>query len=300
MRTTEERRILLVGPHMQRALALRAAGASVDYMRSVSAVLLDPLDGAVIDQADPADAAESLARLRDADPALPVVLLASHPSLAALDGVRVVLPPASGEDILSALPTREPVTVPVPEPRPAVEAPADEAARSPSSPKVEAVQQHRGDAGHVATLARTARSLTAVAQDLAAELATRLVSDAAVLFRRGSRWRVVAGQGLRPLEWRDLEELPAAMGLLTGEHPTLTVGDSDDLRSQLIGAPLARHHSVLMTRADDLIVVLGRDRAYGKADVHTLLRALRAERDDVATARELLRLADALEPHRLG
>ncbi|MFZ5869253.1 MAG: hypothetical protein ACOYXW_01775 [Actinomycetota bacterium] len=316
-----ERRILLVGPHMQRALALRAAGASVDYLRSAPERLRDPFDGAVIDHEEPADAAEALARLRESDPGLPVVLLVAHPSLAALDGVSVVLPPASGEDILSALPARGPAAVPVPEPRPA-EALGAETAPSPPAATATVVAR-RALAREVptsllpevveppvagkaissvqspATLARTARSLTAIAQDLAAGLAGRLGSDVAVLFCRGTVWRVVAGQGLRPLEWRDLEELPPAMALLTDDHPTLSVGNSDDLRSQLIGAPLARHHSVLLTRADDVIVALGRERAYGKAEVKAVREALRTERDGLATARELLRLADALEAHRL-
>lgn len=335
-------RILVISPHMPRALALRAAGAAVDYMRSASEVVTEPFDCAVIDLVDPAAAAEALARLREADPELPVVLLSPHPSLAALDGVNVVLPPASGDEILAAIPRRPPAAVSLPEPRAVSErrkepdALADAAAARPSTvvtatlvPVESSVQrepavlpapepvvkpepvwidppavEQTGRPQHalpedVAALARAAPSLSALAEDLAAQLAERLDSDVAVLFRRGSGWRVIAGQGLRPLEWRDLEELPEAMALLTAAHPTLSVGDSDDLRSQLIGVPLARHLSVLMTRAEDLIVALGRERAYGKADVQTLVKAVRAEQDDLTTARELLHLADALETHRL-
>lgn len=345
-------RILFISPHMPRALALRAAGATVDYMRSVPEMVTDRLDGAVIDVADPADAAEALARLREADPGLPVVLLSSHPSLAAVEGVSVVLPPASGEEILSALPRRGPAAAKVPEPRGMREpfgvsdAPAEAAAARASTvtlaptvthepavapslepvfapparpvapvslppmteseplpidpPMVERTSRRRQSAPEdVAALARGARPVSALAEDLATHLAARLDSDVAVLLRRGSHWRVIAGEGLRPLEWRDLEELPEAMALLTDSHPTLSVGDSDDLRGQLIGVPLARHLSVLLTRNEDLLVALGRERPYRKADVQTLLKAVRAERDDLTTARALLHLADALEAHRL-
>lgn len=279
-------RVLVISPHMPRALALRAAGATVDHRQSAPDAATDPFDCAVIDLAEPGAAAEALARLRQADPQLPVVLLSPHPTLAALDGVTVVLPPASGEDILAAIPRRDGATAMVVTPTVAPEAGPVGRRREPSP-------------SDVAALATRARSVSAVAEDLAAALADRLDSDVAVLFRRGARWRVIAGRGLRPLEWRDVEELPAAMALLTPDHPTLSVGDSDDLRSQLIGAPLARHLSVLMTRTEDLVVVLGREHPYRKADVQTLVTAVRDERDDLTTACELLRLADELETHRL-
>lgn len=279
-------RVLVISPHMPRALALRAAGATVDHRRSAPDAATDPFDCAVIDLPDPGAAAEALARLRQADPELPVVLLSPHPSLAALDGVNVVLPPASGEEILAAIPRRDGATATVATPTVVPEV-------HPGG------RHHRPSPMEVAALATRSRSVSAVAEDLAAAVADRLDSDVAVLFRRGARWRVIAGRGLRALEWRDIDELPAAMALLTTAHPTLSVSDSDDLRSQLIGAPLARHLSVLMTRAEDLVVVLGREHAYRKADVQTLVQAVRAERDDLTTAHELLRLADALEAHRL-
>lgn len=345
-------RILLVGPRMQRAMALRAAGARVQHVDSVPEAPIGPLDGAVIDLEDGAAAAQAVAVVRREQPELPVVLLARHEALADLAGVSVMLPPLSGDGILAALtPPRDDVevrseqlpvaTVPVPAPlalslvggaapvtagvaRPASVPTERTEPTEPTEPMTPTASvEHaawlpdddlepstpdrlpvpRGLVSRmeqVAAFARASRSVTEVAEDLAGALSARLSSDVAVLVRHGGSWRVVAGVGLRPLEWRDLDELPGAMSVLSADRPTLTIGDSDDMRGQLAGVPLARHLSLVMSLQEDVLVLLGRELPFRKPDVRTMLKLVAGERRDMETARELLRLAASLQRHQLG
>lgn len=135
--------------------------------------------------------------------------------------------------------------------------------------------------------------LPSVAEGICARLAVEPGGDVALLEERESGLHVLAGLGLRPLEWRDLGELPEAVARLAGRHRAMVVSDTDSLRSQVGMLPLGRHRSLLMARSPEpghLLVVLGRERSYAKVDVRQVLGELDDQNDCVTAA---LRLRDA-------
>lgn len=101
--------------------------------------------------------------------------------------------------------------------------------------------------------------------------------DAAIVLRDGETWRVVAGSGLRPLELR--AQLTADHWLVETVYRNaqpLVVNNTDSVRPQLAGAPLASRKSLIVAPL---------------AGLHALL--LVARRDDPAfTESELRQVAE--------
>ncbi|MBT0771032.1 hypothetical protein KIH74_18985 [Kineosporia sp. J2-2] len=141
-------------------------------------------------------------------------------------------------------------------------------------------------------------------QILADDLVERSGSEAAaVLVPDGEIWRVSGGVGLRPAERR--LELPDSHWLVAeiGSGRAVLIDDTDIVRQQLAGAPLAAWHHLLAVPVPDVrvIVVLARDEdggAFTEADLSTVYPAVRESSVLLAQAIETRRLARALAPLR--
>jgi hypothetical protein len=150
----------------------------------------------------------------------------------------------------------EPEAEPEPEP---VRAAAPQATRMPPPPATPLPGEPRPPASdeYVAALIAWARDLTGVAECaevVVAELAERVGAEAAVLLLPdGDEWRVAGGTGLRPLEerarlaedhWLVRNVVLAGDGLLTD--------DTDAVRDEMIGAPLASWQRVVAVPVPDV------------------------------------------------
>jgi hypothetical protein len=129
--------------------------------------------------------------------------------------------------------------------------------------------------------------------DLAGQAAERLAgaleADVAVMVRDldACSWAVVAGVGLRPLEWRPQSGDPPLLDLLDARRPILLVRSSDDVRQAAAGLPCASREHLLVGRCTglDVAVTVGRDEPpMTAADV----RALGRELDDTGLGDALL------------
>jgi hypothetical protein len=123
------------------------------------------------------------------------------------------------------------------------------------------------------------RSLREVGAELAVAVADRLQADVGVLASAvdGAGWVVVAGVGLRDVEWRPLRDDPLVLGLLDAGHPILRVDASDDVRAVVAALPCARREHLLVGRhpAVPVLLVAGRDRPpFARDDVRALGRLL--------------------------
>lgn len=147
----------------------------------------------------------------------------------------------------------------------------------------------------------TRRTLQAIGESLAVAVSEQLAADVAVLLSRrpGLPWSVIAGVGLRSLEWRPVPREPAVLELLDARRPILKVESSDDVRQQAADLPCASRCHLLVARYPtiDVVVTVGRDAsAFVADDVRTLGRLLQIERgwDD---ALMLCDLAESLLPY---
>jgi hypothetical protein len=127
------------------------------------------------------------------------------------------------------------------------------------------------------------RALRAVGEALAAAVAQQLAADVAVLVSPapGAGWSVIAGVGLRPLEWRPMAHAPAVLTLLDARRPILRVEASDDVRQSAVDLPCASRAHLLIARHPgvDVLLVAGREQAvFTRDDVRTLGGLLEAER----------------------
>jgi hypothetical protein len=90
-----------------------------------------------------------------------------------------------------------------------------------------------------------------LAQTLADDLAAVSGADVAVVIRdEAGCWRVEAGVGLRPFEWaQTLEDADWLVWAGRDQHPSLVVTDTDLVRAELVGAPLASRYTLVRTHA---------------------------------------------------
>ncbi|MCE0538311.1 hypothetical protein LWF15_22690 [Kineosporia rhizophila] len=143
------------------------------------------------------------------------------------------------------------------------------------------------------------------AQVLADDVIERASADAAaILVPDGPVWRVSGGVGLRPLERR--LELNAEHWLITevgGPGRAVLVDDTDIVRQQLAGAPLAAWRHLMAVPVPDVrvIVVLARNEeggAFAAHDLNAVHQPVRESAALLAQAIETRRLARALAPLR--
>jgi hypothetical protein len=152
-------------------------------------------------------------------------------------------------------------------------------------PLTEALPSTSGAAGVVLTLA-----LTLAAADAGAVI----ISD-------GFEWRVAAGAGLRPLEWRlQLPESHWVIETVYRGDRILLVSDSDAVRGRLAPLPLSAHrHLLIMSlRRAPAILVLARGLAFGDEDLKRLGTMSATDLDHVADSLQVRALARALDPLR--
>jgi hypothetical protein len=183
-----------------------------------------------------------------------------------------------------------------------LEEPGRQPVRPPSSPAERQIAQQlvlqlidRGDDLY---------GVADTAQVLSDDVVERTGADAAaILVPDGAVWRVSGGVGLRPLERRLV--LDAAHWLIEqvvgGERPVL-VADSDQVRQQLAGAPLAawRHLLAVPVPAVRAVVLLARGPEappFGDEQVQALAGSLDEATALLQSALQLRHLARLLAPH---
>lgn len=145
------------------------------------------------------------------------------------------------------------------------------------------------------------RTVRAIGDELAVAVAGQLSADVAVLLSRrpDAPWSVLAGVGLRPLEWRPVPRDLPVLALLDARRPILKVESSDDVRQQAADLPCVSRRHLLVARypTTDVVVTVGRDApAFATDDVQALGRLLQSERgwEDALT---LCDLAESLLPY---
>jgi hypothetical protein len=144
-------------------------------------------------------------------------------------------------------------------------------------------------------------TLRDVCEDLAGTVDEQLGADVAVLVSRkpDAPWSVLAGVGLRPLEWRPVPRDPQVLSLLDVKRPILRVEASDDVRQSAGDLPCVSRNHLLIARHPtvDLLVVAGREHgSFTRDDVHTLGQLLEGM-DGLADALMLCALAERLLPY---
>jgi hypothetical protein len=144
-------------------------------------------------------------------------------------------------------------------------------------------------------------TLRGICEVLAGMLAEQLHADVAVLVSRkpDAPWSVLAGVGLRPLEWRPVPRDRQVLSLLNAERPILRVEASDDVRQSAGDLPCASREHLLIARhpAVDVLVTVGREeRTFTRDDVRTLGQLLQRV-DGMGDALTLRDLAERLLPY---
>lgn len=123
----------------------------------------------------------------------------------------------------------------------------------------------------------------------------------AVLLSDGLQWRVAAGAGLRPLEWRlELPETHWVVETIARGVRILLVGDSDPVRGRLAPMPLSARPHLLVAplRRAPGIMILARERPFGPADADRIAGLPLRSYDHVADSLHVRALARALDPLR--
>jgi hypothetical protein len=148
---------------------------------------------------------------------------------------------------------------------------------------------------------RGVSTLRGVCEDLADMVEEQLAADVAVLVSRkpDAAWSVLAGIGLRPLEWRPVPRDLQVLSLLSAKRPILRVETSDDVRQAAADLPCASRSHLLIARhpAVDVVVVAGREQgSFTRDDVRALGQLLEGSNgwDD---ALKLCALAEKLLPY---
>jgi hypothetical protein len=148
---------------------------------------------------------------------------------------------------------------------------------------------------------REVSTLRAVCEDLAGMVDEQLGADVAVLVSRkpDAPWSVLAGVGLRPLEWRPVTRDPQVLALLDAKRPILRVEASDDVRQSAGDLPCVSRNHLLIARhpAVDVLVVAGREHgSFTRDDVRTLGQLLDST-DGFNDALTMCALAERLLPY---
>ena len=143
------------------------------------------------------------------------------------------------------------------------------------------------------------------AQALAEDVMERGHADvAAVLVRDLDQWRVCGGVGLRPLERRLVLQLDHwVMEQIAGTQRALILDDTDTVRAQLVGAPLAAWRRLLAASVPgtDAIVMMarsGESQPFDEAELGALLPTLREAAALLDTALQTRRLARLISRFR--
>jgi hypothetical protein len=183
----------------------------------------------------------------------------------------------------------------VPAPDPDATQPMDAAPTTVAA----ALPAWRGLADQLLVSVRGVRSLPAAAQALAEEIAEAGDVDVAVLVRDESGcWRVEGGVGLRTFEWGQSAE-DTDWIVVTGRqrHATLVVGDTDAVRGDIIGMPLASRRQLVRThstRADFMACAGWPERGDDKERVSRVSSSVKRHESTVADALELRTLVRTL------
>ena len=148
-------------------------------------------------------------------------------------------------------------------------------------------------------------SVSDTAQVLADDVIERADADAAaILVPDGPIWRVSGGVGLRPLERRlELQEAHWLITEIGSAGRAVLIEDTDIIRQQLSGAPLAAWRHLLAVPVPDIrgIVVLARGKeggAFTDRDLSAVIAPVREAAALLAQAVETRRLARMLDPLR--
>ena len=142
-------------------------------------------------------------------------------------------------------------------------------------------------------------TVSTAAQALAQDLAGAGEADVAVLVRDDTgTWLVEGGVGLRSFEWgQTLDDGHWLVMTGRGKHPTLLVNDTDAVRGDLVGAPLASRRQLVRTHAsrEAFLVCAGwPDDQDGKPRVAGVVEALARHEAVLAEAVELRRFVRTL------
>jgi hypothetical protein len=148
---------------------------------------------------------------------------------------------------------------------------------------------------------RGVSTLRAVCEDVADAVEEQLAADVAVLVSRkpDAAWSVLAGIGLRPLEWRPVPRDLQVLSLLSAKRPILRVETSDDVRQSAANLPCASRSHLLIARHPtvDVVVVAGREQgSFTRDDVRALGQLLEGS-DGWDDALALCALAEKLLPY---
>lgn len=148
-------------------------------------------------------------------------------------------------------------------------------------------------------------SVSDTAQVLADDVIERADADAAaILVPDGPVWRVSSGVGLRPLERRlELAESHWLITEIGSAGRAVLIDDTDIIRQQLAGAPLAAWRHLLAVPVPDVrgIVVLARGKEAGPftdRDLSAVIAPVREAAALLAQAVQTRRLARMLSPLR--
>ena len=139
-----------------------------------------------------------------------------------------------------------------------------------------------------------------VALGLVEDAVPSLGPDAAVLVREpDGTWPVAAGANLRQVEFGlVVDDDHTLVGLGTKQHPVAVVPDTDLIRSDLIGAPLASRRCLLVALVFPLpvLLVIGRPAGpFDKQDVQAAVGLVERWRWPLASALQRRDLARALQ-----
>ncbi len=176
------------------------------------------------------------------------------------------------------------------------DAPAEVASTAPQAPALD----WAAHAAAVLAGLHARPSWKEVAQAVVDDAAPALGPSACLLVRESdATWPVAAGVGLRELEFGlVVDDDHAVVGLGTKQHPVAVVPDTDMIRSDLIGAPLASRRCLLVALVFPLPVLLVIGRAEGpfdQADVKAAVGLVERWRWPLSSALQRRDLARALQ-----
>jgi hypothetical protein len=132
-------------------------------------------------------------------------------------------------------------------------------------------------------------------------MATVGATEGAVLLSDGLEWRVAAGAGLRPLEWRlQLPDRHWVIDTVVRSNTALVVDDTDAVRGRLSPLPLSRADHLLVAPLGRVaaLAVVSKPTPFAKLDVDRLQFLPQEVLDRLADSLHVRSLARALDPLR--
>jgi hypothetical protein len=132
-------------------------------------------------------------------------------------------------------------------------------------------------------------------------MATVGAAQGAVLLSDGLEWRVAAGAGLRPLEWRlQLPDRHWVIDTVVRSNTALVVDDTDAVRGRLSPLPLSRADHLLIAPLGRVaaLAVVSKPTPFAKLDVDRLQFLPQDVLDRLADSLHVRSLARALDPLR--